>query len=258
MLVFDEETTRVLDNAYRGREITARRLANLDALAPAPGDKILDLGCGNGLMTSELSRAVGPKGHVTGLDPSTDMRTSAAKHCAGQTNVTFVEGMADDMPFEDQSFDGAVSVQVFEYIPDIPAALAEVQRVLKPGGRLVIGDMHWDTLAWYSPHRERMQHVLGIWDGHLAHRETPAHLPQMMRDAGFTFDGVHQIPFWDTRLKPDGTTMMLLNLIEAFVGQTGALTEQEAHDWAQEQHDLATQGRFFFSISHFICIAHKP
>lgn len=257
MLVFDKETTRVLDNAYRGREITARRLANLDALAPTPGDEVLDLGCGNGLMTSELSRAVGPKGHVTGLDPSADMRASAARHCAGQTNITFAEGMADDMPFNDQSFDGAISVQVFEYISDIPAALAEVHRVLKPGGRLVIGDMHWDTLAWYSRDRERMQRVLGIWDGHLAHREIPAQLPQMMRDVGFAFDGVQQVPFWDTQLKPDGIPMMLLNLIEAYAVQTGVLTKEEAHGWVQEQHGLAAQERFFFSISHFVCVAQK-
>lgn len=257
MLKFDEETTQVLDNAYRGRDITIRRLENLASLAPSPGERILDIGCGNGLMTSELSRAVGPDGHVTGIDPSASMLTSARAHCDAQANVSFVETTAHDMPFQDQSFDGAVSVQVFEYIDDIPAALAEIYRVLKPGGRLVIGGTHWDTLAWYSRDRDRMQRILSIWDDHLVDRETPAKLPHLMRTPGFTFDHTRQISFCDTHLRSDGIAMMGLKLIQAYAVQSGAVSEGEARDWVEEQYDLARNGQFFFSLSHFICVAQK-
>lgn len=257
MLKFDKATTELLNNAYRGRDVTRRRLANLNALAPSPGEHLLDLGCGNGLMTAELSRAVRPDGQVTGLDPSTEMRASALAHCKEHPNVTFVEGLAHAMPFGDATFDGAVSVQVFEYIDDMPAALRELHRVLKPGGRLVIGGTHWDTIAWYSPNRQRMQRVLSIWDNHVADRETPARLPPMMRAAGFTFDRTELITFCDTQLAPDGLAMMLLKLIEAYTVQTADLTADEARNWAQEQVDLAQSGAFFFCLSHFICVARK-
>lgn len=258
MLKFDADTTRILDNAYRGRDITLRRLENIASLAPSPGDTVLDVGCGNGLMTSELSRAVGQDGFVTGIDPSASMLTSAKAHCQDQANVSFVETTAHNMPFQDQSFDGAVSVQVFEYIDDVPAALAEIHRVLKPGGRVVIGGTHWDTLAWYSRNRDRMQTMLSIWDNHLIDRETPAKLPDLMRKAGFTFDHTRQISFCDTQLRADGIAMMGVKLIEAYAVQSGTLSESEAREWSQEQFDLQREGQFFFSLSHFICVAQKP
>ena len=70
MLKFDAETTKILDDAYQGADITRRRQASFDALTPIPGETIIDIGCGNGLLTGELARAVGPKGRVIGIDPS--------------------------------------------------------------------------------------------------------------------------------------------------------------------------------------------
>jgi SAM-dependent methyltransferase len=74
---------------------------------------------------------------------------------------------ATALPFPDASFDGAVSVQVFEYVKDIAAALSEVYRVLRPGGRAVIVDTDWDSIAWNASDRVLMQRVLRAWDEHL-------------------------------------------------------------------------------------------
>lgn len=82
MLQFDEDTARILEDAYKGADITRRRRASFDALAPAPGEHLLDLGCGNGLLTLDLSRAVGDTGHVLGLDPSPDMLDLARARAA--------------------------------------------------------------------------------------------------------------------------------------------------------------------------------
>lgn len=73
MLKFDAEITRILNNAYEGADLTRRRQASFDALKPSPGDTIIDIGCGNGLLTAELARAVGPTGKIIGVDPSEDM-----------------------------------------------------------------------------------------------------------------------------------------------------------------------------------------
>ena len=78
MIQFDAATARLLENAYRGRDVVKRRLATLEALAPEAGDTIVDVGSGPGYLTVELARAVGEAGEVIAVDPSADMRRAAA------------------------------------------------------------------------------------------------------------------------------------------------------------------------------------
>ncbi|MEM6891447.1 MAG: methyltransferase domain-containing protein [Pseudomonadota bacterium] len=155
MLEFDSETTRLLDSVYQGADVTRRRQGSFDALGPGPGETIVDVGCGNGLLTLELARAVGRSGRVIGVDPSEDMLQSAQERCQGQSCVEFAAGSADSLPISSNAIDKAVSVQVFEYLEDIPSALSEIHRVLKPGGALVIGDIHFDSLIWHSDAPDR-------------------------------------------------------------------------------------------------------
>jgi len=257
MLKFDTATAQLLENAYLGADVSRRRRVSFDALAPAAGDNILDLGCGNGLLTAELARAVGATGHVTGLDPSPSMLTPAQARCAGFDNVDLLEGTAEKMPFPDRRFDKAASVQVFEYFSDARPALRELHRVLRPGGRLVIGDIHWDSLCWHSSDPERMSRMIDIWDGHLADRCVPATLPPCLRACGFEPDQVIPVVICDTSLRPDGLAAMSMRLMASYAVQTGKMSQPDAAAWEQEQRDLAAQGRFFYAITHFVWVAHK-
>lgn len=135
MLQFDAATTRLLENAYRGSDVVKRRLATLEALAPEAGEVIVDVGSGQGYLTLELARAVGETGEVIAVDPSPDMRRAAASQCNGLSNVRILDGRATDLPLADASAARAASLQVFEYLDDIPSALAEIRRVLRPAGR---------------------------------------------------------------------------------------------------------------------------
>lgn len=258
MLKFDSETAKVLETAYQGADVTRRRGAVFDDLAPVGGDQVLDLGCGNGLLTLELARAVGPEGHVTGLDPSEDMRALAFSRCSDHQNVTIRDGAAERLPFEDASFDKAVSIQVFEYLSDLPGVCAEVLRVLRPGGRLVVGDAHWDMLAWFSDDPERMARMQAIWDRHLTDRIVPARLPSILTDAGYRVESVRPITFTDTTLRPDGLANMLIILMTNYAIQTEPDAEEMARAWAEEQRALARQGRFFFAVTMFSIAARKP
>jgi arsenite methyltransferase len=181
MLRFDADTAQLMENAYRGSDFTKRRMANFDALAPRTGESLLDIGCGPGFLTTELARAVGEQGQVFGVDPSVDMREAAADRCRGQPNVRILEGSAHALPVPDGAVDGAVAVQVLEYVADLPGALAEIWRALRPQGRLVVGDMHWDSLIWFSDDPERMARMAAAWDRHLAERRVPALLPPLLR-----------------------------------------------------------------------------
>jgi SAM-dependent methyltransferase len=258
MLSFDSETAKVLETAYQGADVTRRRGAVFDDLAPVGGDHVLDLGCGNGLLTQELARAVGPEGHVTGLDPSEDMRALALSRCSDHQNVTIRDGAAESLPFEDASIDKAVSVQVFEYLSDLPGVSAEVLRVLRPGGRLVVGDAHWDMLAWYSDQPERMARMQQIWDRHLADRIVPARLPSILAGVGYKVESVRPITFTDTTLRPDGLANMLIILMTNYAIQTEPGAEDMAKAWAEEQRNLAAEGRFFFAVTMFSIAARKP
>ncbi len=257
MLKFDAETSRILEIAYQGADITRRRQASFDVLQPGPGDRVADIGCGNGLLTSELARAVGDGGVVFGIDPSDDMRNLAIERCADFACVQIIDGTAHDLPLPDKFLDGAVSVQVLNYLDDLPAVAAESGRVLKPGGRLVVGDNHWDTLAWFSDDPVRMTKMAKVWDHHLKERCVPAVLPALLQDAGFVVDGVHPLTCCDTVLRPDGLAQMLLLLIENYAVQNDLANREEARLWAEEQRSLAAAGRFFFSLTHFVVSARK-
>ena len=148
-------------------------------------------------------------------------------------------------------------MQVFEYLNDIPGAVDEVRRALKPDGKLVVGDIHFDSLVWFSNAPERMARMLAAWDNHFVERRVPALLPPILRKAGFGVEAVHPITICDHQLKPDGLANMMMILMENYAVSNGYISQQEAGDWAAEQRSLAAEGSFFFSVTHFVVSAKK-
>lgn len=252
MLQFNAETTRLLDNAYRGSDVVRRRLAALEALAPRAGDTIVDVGSGPGFFLKELSHEVGNAGRVIGVDPSPDMRKAAELRCQDLSNVRVFVGTACALPLDDAIADRVVSLQVMEYVSDIPGALVEIRRVLRPGGRLVIGDMHWDSWVWHSDEPDRMMMMMKAWDHHLADRSVPAKLPHMMKHSGYQVETISPVVCLDTVFRNDGLAMMLLHLMQDYAVQNNLVDEPTVRAWADEQQRLALDGRFFFSLVHFV------
>ncbi|MDA0302165.1 MAG: methyltransferase domain-containing protein [Chloroflexi bacterium] len=115
-----------------------------------PGLRLLDVGCGPGTISSGLARAVAP-GEVVGIDVSADVIDRARAHVAeaGATNARFETANVYDLPYEAGSFDVAHAHQVMQHLADPEAALAEMRRVLRPGGLVAVRDADYATMsAW--------------------------------------------------------------------------------------------------------------
>jgi len=128
----------------------------------APGERVLDLGSGAGTDSLIAAQMVGGGGSVTGIDMTPEMlakaRTAAA--AMGVANVDFVEADAERLPFAAESFDVVISNGVIDLIPDKDAVFAELNRVLKPGGRIQIADV---TIQ--NPVSEEGRRKIDLWTG---------------------------------------------------------------------------------------------
>lgn len=124
--------------------ITRRRL--LEALAPESGERILEIGPGTGYYSLDLARAVAPDGRLDIFDIQREFLDHVMERAreAQLGNVHPTEGDAQSLPFEDATFDACVLVTVLGEIPDQEAGLREIERVLRPGGRLIVGELAAD------------------------------------------------------------------------------------------------------------------
>ena len=123
------------------RELLELQLAPLGrravaALAPRPGESILDIGCGGGETALEIARAVAPNGTVVGIDLSAAVLAFAQRAAKGCRRVRFVQADAQIYPFEPASFDAAFSRFGVMFFADPTAAFINIRRSLKPNGRL--------------------------------------------------------------------------------------------------------------------------
>ena len=117
-------------------------------LMHVPADaRVLDVGCGSGWATRLLAEYAS-KGQVTGIDISDEMIRVARGSSAGFPNADFEVASAEQLPFSDSEFTHAFSMESLYYYADIPQAVAEIHRVLRPGGLFVaVVDLYWENEA---------------------------------------------------------------------------------------------------------------
>lgn len=187
----------------------------LDTVKMRPGMTALDIGFGAGFPLVELSMRLGDSARVHGIDPwkAGIERTRLKLKVCGITNVELHEGVAEKLPFEDGLFDLVVSNNGINNVSDVPQALREAHRTMKPGAQFVMTMNLDDTMfEFYDVYRrvlrERdMQRELVLLDQHIhAKRKPIGEVRELLESAGFTVAGLTYDTFSFRYV--DGTAML--------------------------------------------------
>jgi arsenite methyltransferase len=255
---FDEDMAARVEALYHIADAVRRRRIVCEALSASPGERILDVGCGPGFYCAELAADVGLSGSVVGVDSSPAMLGLAARRCAGHERVELRPGDAVSLPVDDASVDAALCVQVLEYVPDPVVALAEMHRVLRPGGRVVVWDVDWATVSLHALDSALTERVLRAWDQHLTHPSLPRTLAPRMRSVGFEQVRMQAHPFSTCEFEPETYGVALLPFIAMFVVGRDGITEDEAQAWLTEQQEIGARGEFYLSSTQLCFTATRP
>ena len=254
---FDEGASRRVEAMYSTPDVIEQRRIVRASLGLKPGQDVLDIGSGPGFLACEMAEAVGPGGSVRGIDPSDAMLSVARRRtqATGSAPVDFGPGQATGLPFPDGAFDVVTSTQVYEYVHDVPAALTEAHRVLRPGGRLLVLDTDWDTIAWRSSDADRMRKILAVWDEHLADPYLPRRLTSLLTRTGFTVTQRSAIPLFNAGYDADTFSAGLIGFIAAFVPGRAGVTAADVNAWAEDLTGLGAD--YFFSLNRYLFLATK-
>jgi len=147
------------------------------------GEVVVDIGCGAGFDTLIAAQQVGPEGRVIGVDMTEEMRAKARAGARelGLDNVEIRDGYAEDLPVEDASVDVVISNGVINLCPSKPDVLREIYRVLKPGGRIQIGD-----ILVRRPVPQEAKDDVQLWSNCIAGSLLEGEWPQLLAACGFT------------------------------------------------------------------------
>ncbi|NEA42864.1 methyltransferase domain-containing protein [Streptomyces sp. SID11385] len=222
-----------------------------DALDARPGATVLDLGCGSGADLAPLSEAVGPSGKVVGVEIRSELAGRARERTGAAGNVHVVAGDLHALPLPDGCADLARTDRGLQHVADPARALAKARRVLRPGGRLAMGEPDWDSLAIDHPDlglaRAYTRHVA---DGIVRKGTIGRQLPRLAREAGFAVAAVVPVTSVFREVEAADRVLGLRRTTERAVS-AGRLSAADAERWLGH---LAAEP-FFAAVTLHIVVA---
>ena len=256
MAAFLEDRARCPDQA----QVNA---ALRDAVAGRPGERVLEVGCGSGALCRLVAPDLRPGGEMVGVDVAPDMIAAARRYAATDPHpqplslpgrgarCASMSHPPSNCPTTAAAFDAAFAARLLLHVADPVAVVREMARVVKPGGRVVLMDWDWETLAVTHPDRELTRRLLH-WrcDHHGGDNWSGRKLLGYLLDAGLHNPTV--IPV--VTLARDETAALTGTLWRAaeVARDRGGITPDEHDAWVGELKRQIAAGRFLASIVYFI------
>ncbi|MGY0232271.1 methyltransferase domain-containing protein [Longispora urticae] len=231
-----------------GRDYKRRALAALDLV---PGNTVLDLGCGPGTDLADLVAGVGPTGGVFGVDADPGMLATARLRVPA---ATLHLGDAHALPLADASVDRARADRVLQHVADPARAVAELRRVLRPGGRAVLADNDWDTLVVDDPDVETSRaYTRYVSHERVRNATVGRQLARLCAAAGFVVVDVEAVTvvFRDVAV---AERILRISDVTGWAVRDGAMDADRARAWL----DRVTAGPFLASSTVFVTTATVP
>jgi ubiquinone/menaquinone biosynthesis C-methylase UbiE len=252
---FEAAQARDLASLLQARAATederAARAAYLDLLDLRPGERVLEVGCGNGIVLCDLARRVTPPGLSIGLDPSPALlaiaRELAARAVPG-ASVQLCQGDARALPFKDGQFDAVLAATTLAHIPDGQQAILEMVRVTGPGGRVGILEQDPDSYLLSHPDRALTRRIVAAYtDQGYANGWLARQLPRMLTSAGLQDVRVRAFASIETDLA--GFYSTRAERAAATAARAGAISEQERERWMEVLNAERVAGGFFAGLT---------
>lgn len=229
-----------------------------DYLDVRAGQHVLEVGCGTGDLLSLLARLVGRDGRVVGVDKSEVMIDEARRRSsAAAVPVECMVGDANRLDFAAGSFDRCFTSAVLQHLPDPAGALAEMVRVVRPGGRVAVTEHDWETQIIASDQPASIRRLLNFFCDEIRHGQVGRQLPGLFHALGLRDVVVTPITFTSLDYTRTARSLKLATLI-ARAEQAGALTRGEGAALLTELERRGTTGQFFRAVTAFRVYGHKP
>ena len=247
---------RFLDEASAEESFQAYKQHSFALLDLQPGQHVLEVGCGTGEDSRAMAQRVVPGGRVVAVDGSQHMIDTARQRGEGcSLPLEFQVADAHRLPFADDSFDASRADRIFMHLESPAQALREMKRVTRPGGRVLVYEVDFETLTLDLPQRERTRKIVNTWSDGFRNGWLGRHVPALFREAGL--EDVHITPATLWLRYPVAMQMVGPATVERACA-AGLLTATEGEDWLGQLHQRYEAGLLFSTLTGFLVVGCKP
>lgn len=237
---------------------TARKFRNFvcESVPLRQGDSVLSVGCGPGFETAVIAEAVGVEGSVLGLDVDENVLAAARDRCSDLPQVSFQHGDVTALPVADESFDLVIAKQVLQFVDEVDAALEEIYRVLKPGGRVAVVESVRESQVVHSSDPERMHRANEVYREARGDRQFGTRFVSLLPEAGFSLEEL--IPRSRVHREINDQVERGIEVQRGFLESSDGFDDAEIDAWEQELRELDDAGQFLFCGTTLLYLGRKP